>query len=50
MDKGEVAEKGTPHELILKKGIFAKMVRDAGKNGLMVKEIAELAYKKKYGL
>ncbi len=45
MDRGRIIEKGAPHSLIAKGGVFAEMVEHTGKNAAVIKSIAERAYK-----
>ena len=40
MDRGRIVEAGTPHELLLRGGLFAEMVEHTDQNAEIIKRIA----------
>lgn len=40
MDKGMIAEIGSPYELLKKKGLFAEMVEHTGRNAEVIRKRA----------
>ena len=47
MKKGRIEERGSPHELIEKRGLFAEMVEHTGDNADIIKSLAKKSFERK---